>query len=44
MVVYDVELWAIGLTLWESVRKRDTLQTHRVMKVAGFNDLQEAIQ
>jgi len=42
--VYDAELWAIGLALWESVKKRDTLQTHRVMKVAVFSDSQATIR
>jgi len=44
MEVYDAELWAIGLALWESVRKRDTLQTQTLTKVAVFSDLQAAIQ
>jgi hypothetical protein len=44
MKVYDAELWAIGLTQWESVRKRDTLQTHGVTKVAIFSDSQAAIR
>jgi hypothetical protein len=43
MEVYDGELWAIGLALPESVRKRDTLQTHAVRKVALFSDSQAAI-
>jgi len=42
MQVHDAELWAIRLALWESVKKRDTLQTHRVMKVAVFSDSQAA--
>jgi len=44
MEVYDAELWAIGLVLRESVRKRDTLQTHVVKKVAVFSDLQAGIR
>jgi ribonuclease HI len=44
MEVYDAKLWAIGLTLRESVKKRDTLQIHGVMKVAAFSDSQAAIQ
>jgi len=44
MEVYDAELWAIGLALRESVRKRDTLQTHGVTKVAVFSDSQAAIR
>jgi len=42
--VYDAELWAIGLALWESVRKGDTLQTHGVTKVAVGSDSQVAIR
>jgi len=38
MEVYDAELWAIGLTLWESVKRRDTLQTHRLTKVAVLSN------
>jgi ribonuclease HI len=44
MVVYDAELWAIGRALRESVKKRDTLQTHGVTKVAVFSDSQAAIR
>jgi ribonuclease HI len=44
MVVYDAELWAIGLELRESVKKRDTLQTHGVTKIAVFSDSQAAIR
>ena len=44
MEVYDAELWAIGLALRESVKKRETLQTHSVMKVAVLSDLQAAIR
>jgi ribonuclease HI len=43
-VIHDAELWAIGLALRESVRKRDTLQTHGVTKVAVFSDSQAAIR
>ena len=42
--ICDAELWAIGLALWESVGKRDTLQTHRVTKVAVFSNSQAAIR
>jgi len=42
--VYDAELWAIGLALRESVRKRDRLWTHGVTKVAVFSDSQVAIR
>jgi len=44
MEVYDAELWAIGLALWESVKKRDTLQTPGVTNVGGYSDLQPAIR
>jgi len=44
MEVYHPERWAIRLVLRESVRKRDTLQTHRVTKVAVFSDSQVAIR
>jgi hypothetical protein len=44
MDVYDAELWVIGLALRQSVKKRDTVQTHRVTKVAAFSDLQGAIR
>ena len=44
MEVYDAELWAIGLALRESVRKRDRLQTHGVTKVAVFSNSQAAIR
>jgi hypothetical protein len=36
-------LWVIGLTLRESVRKRDMLQTHRTKRVAIFSNSQVAI-
>jgi ribonuclease HI len=42
--VYDAELWAVGLALRESVKKRDVLQTHGVTKVAVFSDSQAAIR
>jgi ribonuclease HI len=44
MLVYDTELWDIGLALRESVKKRDTLQTHGVTKVAVFSDSEAAIR
>jgi len=44
MEVYHGELWAIGRALRESVRKRDTLQTHRVTKEVVFSDSQAAIR
>lgn len=34
MDVYDAELCAIGLALWELVQTGEALQTHRVTKVA----------
>jgi ribonuclease HI len=43
MEVYDAELWAIGLALQESVKKRDTLQTPGVTQVAVCCDWQAAI-
>jgi hypothetical protein len=42
--VYDAELWVIVLALRESVKKRDTLQTHRVTKVAVFSGSEVAIR
>jgi len=44
MEVYDAELWAIGLALRESVRKRDRLQTHGVTNVAVFSETQAGIR
>jgi len=44
MEVYDSELWAIGLALRESVKERDTLQTHGLTKVALCSDSQAAIR
>jgi hypothetical protein len=43
VVVYDAELWAIVLALQESVKRKNTLQTHEVTKVAVFRDSQAAI-
>jgi ribonuclease HI len=43
MEVYDAELWAIGLALRESVKRKDPLQPNGVMKVAVFSDSQAAI-
>jgi hypothetical protein len=42
--VYDAELWAIGLALRESIKKRDILQIHGVTKVAVFSNSQVAIR
>jgi len=44
MEVNHAELWAIALALRESVRKRYTLQTHGVTKIAIFSDSQAAIR
>jgi len=44
MEVYDAELWAIGLALWESVLKWDTLQTDGVTNIAVFSDSKAAIR
>jgi len=44
MEVYDGEPWAIGLALRESVKKRETLQTHEMTKEAVFRDSQAAIR
>jgi hypothetical protein len=41
--VYEVELWAIGLALRESVYKRAMMQTYIVKRVAVFSDSQAAI-
>jgi len=44
MEVYHAELWAIILTLPDSVKKRDILQANRVAKVAVFSDSQRVIR
>jgi len=44
MEVYDVELWAIGLALRESLTKRDRLQIHGVTNIADFSDSQAALR
>jgi ribonuclease HI len=44
MEVFNAELCAIGFALRDSVKKKDTLQTHRVTKVAVFSDSQAAIR
>ena len=41
---FDAELWAIGLALDETVKKRETLQRHGVKSVAVFSDSQAAIR
>jgi len=43
MEVFGTELWAIGLTLCETIKKRETLQRHGVKMVAIFSDSQTAI-
>jgi len=43
MRVFDAELWVIGLTLGETIEKRETLQRHGVKTVAIFRDSQTAI-
>ena len=42
--LHFAEVWSIGLALRESVKKRDTLQTHRVTKVAVFSNSQTAFR
>lgn len=44
MEVFDVELWAIGLMLRETVKRRDRLQKHRVKTLAVLSDQQAPIQ
>jgi ribonuclease HI len=44
MVVFDAELWAIGLALDVTIKKRKTLQGHGVKTVAVFSDSQAAIR
>jgi hypothetical protein len=44
MEVFDSELWAIGLALGETVKRRETLQRHGVKTVAVFSDSQAAIR
>ena len=44
MNINYAELWAIGLTLRESVKKRETLQPRAVTKVAVFSHSQAAIR
>jgi hypothetical protein len=43
MEVFDTERWAIGLTLDETIEKRETLQSHGVKMVAIFSDSQTAM-
>jgi ribonuclease HI len=44
MEVFDAELWAIGLALDETIKKRETLQRHGVKTMAVFSDSQAAIR
>jgi len=44
MEVFDAELWAIGLALGETVKRRERLQEHGVKTVAVFSDSQAAIR
>jgi ribonuclease HI len=44
MEVFDAELWIIGLSLEETIEKREILQRHRVKTVAVFSDSQAAIR
>jgi len=44
MEVFDAELWAIGLALGETIKKRETLQRHGVKTVAVFSESQAAIR
>jgi hypothetical protein len=38
MVVFDREMWAIGLALPVGITKRETLQMHEEKTVAVFSD------
>jgi len=40
---FDAELWAIGLTLWETVQRREWLQEYGVKMVTVFSNSQAAI-
>jgi len=42
--VIDAELWAIGLTLDETIKKRETLQRHGTNTVVVFSDSQATIR
>jgi ribonuclease HI len=42
--VIDSELWAIGLTLDETIKKRETLQRHGMNTVVVFSDSQATIR
>jgi len=43
MEVFDAELWAIGLALGETVKRRERLQRYGVKTVGVFSDSQAAI-
>jgi len=44
MEVFDAELWAIGLALGETVKRRERLQEHGVKTVAVISDSKAAIR
>jgi hypothetical protein len=44
MLVYDAEVSAIGLALWESVKKINTLRANAVIMVAVFSASQTLIR
>jgi len=44
IVIHDAAWWAIGLALWELLKKRDRLQTHGVTQIAIFSASQAAIR
>jgi ribonuclease HI len=44
MEVFDVELWAIGIALGETVKRRERLQEHGVKMVAVCSDSQAVIR
>jgi hypothetical protein len=41
--VFNIKLWAIGLTLDVTINKRETLQRHEVKTMAFLSDSQTAI-
>jgi len=44
MEVFDAELWAIGLALGQTIKKRETLQRHGVRMVPIFSDSETTIE
>jgi len=44
MEIFDAELWAMGLALDVTNKKRESLQIHGVKTVEVFSDSQAAIQ